>query len=114
MRWVMRWVLGDNRQHLRSECGRFYLPKFNGIALAFARTETAMFRRWVWPHASGVLFLAGRPNFHYPDGARARGNSGGPICLIAYGDDNRRALQKSGLQGALVALVAESAQEDRA
>ncbi len=82
----------------------------NGIALAFARTETAMFRRWVWPHAAGVLFLAGRPNFHYPDGTRARGNSGGPICLIAYGEDNRLALQQSGLPGALVALVADSPQ----
>ena len=27
----MRWQLGENKQHLRSECGRFYLPKFNGI-----------------------------------------------------------------------------------
>ena len=27
----MRWILGENKRHLRSECGRFYLPKFNGI-----------------------------------------------------------------------------------
>lgn len=24
----MRWKLGDNDQYLRSECGRFYLTKF--------------------------------------------------------------------------------------
>ncbi|MCD9086213.1 hypothetical protein [Stenotrophomonas sp. SY1] len=83
----------------------------NGIALAFARRETGKSRRWVWPHASGVLFLPGGPNFHYPDGTRARGNSGGPICLVAYGDANRRAQHQSGLPGALVALVADSPQE---
>ncbi len=27
----MRWVLGENKQHLRSDDGRFYLPKFHGI-----------------------------------------------------------------------------------
>jgi len=27
----MKWVLGDNKQHLRSEDGRFYLPRFRGI-----------------------------------------------------------------------------------
>ena len=27
----MRWILGENKRHLRSEDGRFYLPKFNGI-----------------------------------------------------------------------------------
>lgn len=69
----------------------------NGIALAFARTETAMFQRWVWPFASAVCFVAGRPHFHRQDGARASGNSGGPICLIAYGESNANALFKSGL-----------------
>src|SRR5690606_31200879 len=60
----------------------------NGIALAFARTETRMFHRHVWPRAEAVLFVAGRPSFHLPDGSRAKGNSGGPICLIAYGANN--------------------------
>lgn len=73
----------------------------NGIALAFARTETRMFQRYVWPHASAVLFLASRPHFCNPDGTKAKGNSGGPICLIAYGEQNKRALQNSGLPGAL-------------
>ena len=73
----------------------------NGIALAFARTDTAMFRDWVWPFARGVLFVAGRPHFHHPDGVRAHGNSGGPICLIAYGNENLNALRKSSLGAVL-------------
>lgn len=76
----------------------------NGVALAFARTETAMFHRHVWPVASAVLFLETRPHFRYPDGTRARGNSGGPIMLIAYGDGNADALRLSGLRGAFVQL----------
>lgn len=74
----------------------------NGIALCFARTDTGMFARWVWPYAHGVLFLLGRPRFYYPDGTQAKGNSGGPICLIAYGQNNLDALLRSGLKGATV------------
>lgn len=73
----------------------------HGTALVFARTETRMFREHVWPHASAVLFLAGRPHFHLPDGTMAKGNSGGPICLIAYGMSDAMKLRDSGLEGAL-------------
>jgi hypothetical protein len=74
----------------------------NGIALAFARTDTAMFHRHVWPVAAALMFLARRPHFHRPDGTRAAGNSGGPICLIAYGKSSARRLACSGLDGAIV------------
>jgi len=76
----------------------------NGIALAFARTDTAMFQSHVFKEASAVLFLAGRPHFHLPDGSRAKGNSGGPICLIAYGATNADSLRDSGLAGYLAAI----------
>lgn len=76
----------------------------NGIALVFARTETSMFRNWVWPHADALLFLAKRPHFYRPDGTRASGNSGGPICLIAYGEQNANALRASGIAGAIVTV----------
>ena len=69
----------------------------NGIALIPARTETAMFYECVWGKADGVLFLKGRPHFHYADGRRADFNSGAPIALIAYGILNRFALENSGL-----------------
>jgi len=71
----------------------------NGIALAFARTDTAGFHRSVWGRASGVLFLKGRPHFRHQDGTKAKGNSGGPIVLIAYGTYNALVLRDCGLPG---------------
>lgn len=69
----------------------------NGVALIPARTETAMFYECVWNAADAVLFIEGRPHFHYVDGTRAPFNSGAPICLIAYGLSNVVALERSGL-----------------
>lgn len=57
----------------------------NGIALVFARTDTAMFHNHVFPRAAALLFLEGRPRFRRPDGIKAAGNSGGPLVLVAYG-----------------------------
>lgn len=81
----------------------------NGIALTFARTETRMFERHVWGAADAVLFLHGRPHFYLPDGTRAKGNNGGPICLIAYGVNNVCALRASGLRGQILTLAVEAA-----
>lgn len=81
----------------------------NGIALAFARTDTAMFHAFVFSRADAVLFLQRRPHFYRPDGSRAKGNSGGPVCLIAYGEANARALAESGIEGALTVTMKEAA-----
>ena len=69
----------------------------NGIALIPARTETAMFYECVWGVADAVLFIQGRPHFHYVDGRRAPFNSGAPIALVAYGTANADILKSSGL-----------------
>jgi hypothetical protein len=74
----------------------------DGIALIFARTETEMFRRFVWGKASGLMFLSGRLHFYKPNGERAKGNSGGPSVLVAYGNDNVVSLRNSGLSGSVV------------
>ena len=77
----------------------------NGIALIFARTETAMFFEYVWGKARGVLFLRGRLRFHLPDGSLPKGtNSGAPSVLIAYGEENVVALEKSGIAGKFIPL----------
>jgi hypothetical protein len=81
----------------------------NGIALAFARTDTAMFHDSVFPMAHGALFVAGRPNFHFPDGTKAKGNSGGPIVLIAYGQTNAELLRESGIHGAYLQFQEKAA-----
>lgn len=74
----------------------------NGIALTFARTETAGFVQTVWARADAILFLHGRLHFHYANGKRAAANSGAPSCLVAYGSTAVNRLKDSGLRGSLV------------
>jgi hypothetical protein len=76
----------------------------NGIALLPARTETEAFHRLVWARGAGILFVKGRPHFHYADGARAAFNSGAPIVLIAYGNRNCPKLIQCGIPGVFVDL----------
>jgi DNA N-6-adenine-methyltransferase (Dam) len=78
----------------------------NGIAIAFARTETKAFFDWIWPMASGLLFIQGRLNFHRQDGIRAKANAGGPSVLIAYGNANAEALRISSIPGQFIDLAA--------
>lgn len=80
----------------------------NAIALIPARTETAMFQDWVWGRADAVLFLRGRPHFHFVDGRRAPFNSGAPICLVAYGAENARVLREAVSRGALAGHVVDA------
>lgn len=76
----------------------------DGIALIFARTETAGFVREVWGKATAVRFLHGRLHFHRPDGTRAPANSGAPSVLVAYGNEAARRLQRSTLPGTYLRL----------
>lgn len=76
----------------------------NGIALIFARTETKMWFTEVWPKADAVFFIKGRIYFLDPDGNRASSNSGAPSAFVAYGKENVKALQNSGIEGKLVLL----------
>jgi hypothetical protein len=69
----------------------------NGIGLIPARTETRMFFAHVWGKATSILFLRNRPHFYRPDGKRAAFNSGAPICLVGYGEENDKHLAFSGL-----------------
>jgi hypothetical protein len=74
----------------------------NGIALIFARTETATWQTWVWPFAHSILFLDGRLFFHLPDGTRGKSNAGGPSALISYSHADTIEFRHSGLKGVLV------------
>ena len=76
----------------------------DGIALVFARTETAGFVEQVWGKADGVLFLHGRLHFHHADGTRAAANAGAPSCLVAYGHRAAEKLMTTPLQGTYVPL----------
>ena len=76
----------------------------NGISLIFARTDTNNFLQYIWPIATGILFIRGRLNFHHANGVVAVWNAGAPSCLISYGEGNLEALQKSGISGAVIDL----------
>lgn len=75
----------------------------DGIALIFARTETAGFFAQCWEKASAMLFLEGRLHFHHPvTGLRAAYNSGGPSVLVGYGSTAVDRLELSNLPGVFV------------
>lgn len=79
----------------------------HGTALIFARTETALFHDWVWPHATAILFMRGRVTFLDPEGVAASANSGAPSVLIAYGESDAKALRDSGIEGRFIRLQPE-------
>lgn len=64
----------------------------NGIALIFARTDTACWHKYVFGKAAAILFVRGRPNFHLPDGRMSDANCGAPVALVAYGEENAAVL----------------------
>lgn len=76
----------------------------HGIALIFARTDTRCWHRYVFPVATALLFVEGRPHFHHADGNRARANCGAPVALVAYGAMAGERLAESDIPGRLVRL----------
>jgi len=73
-----------------------------GTALIFARTDTAAFHDFVWPHVDALLFLRGRLTFLLPDATAASANSGAPSVLLAYGANDAERLRTSGIAGHFV------------
>lgn len=80
-----------------------------GIALIFARTETASFFQNVWHGADGLFFLRGRLRFHRPDDTVPTANAGAPSVLVAYGDEAVRRLRDCNLDGIFIPLNREEA-----
>lgn len=76
----------------------------NGIALIFARTETDMFFRYVWPWANSIFFFDGRLHFYSVNGERSKINAGAPSCLIAYGREADERLKRTKLKGKYITL----------
>ena len=78
----------------------------NAIALVFARTETRMFFEHVWNSCDAILFLKGRLTFLDVHGNKPKFTSGGPSCLVAWGDCNvdalEHAVQECGIEGKLI------------
>lgn len=84
----------------------------NGVALIFARTDTACWHQFVFPVAVGALFVEGRPNFHTVTGSKSLKNCGAPVALLAYGEFNMHAIAASGIKGKLVIFNDFTAQRE--
>lgn len=74
----------------------------SGIALIFARTETAIWHNYIWPIANSIFFFEGRLWFHHPDGRRGSSNAGAPSALISYSDEDTKVICKANLKGSMV------------
>jgi DNA N-6-adenine-methyltransferase Dam len=68
----------------------------DGVALVFARTDTAWFREST-PRATAICFIAGRLRFVPGDGRGERSTAGAPSLLLAYGLPCAMAVAQSGL-----------------
>lgn len=79
----------------------------DGVALIFARTETALFHEFVWSRCSALLFPRGRLYFRRGDGRRAdhsrgSGAAGAPSVFVGYGPVAADRLRRAPIAGAFV------------
>lgn len=77
----------------------------NGIALIVPKLGTKMFREVIYPSCSAIYILNERIKFFDENWVQQKS----PICqsmLVAFGEENKRAIQQSGLKG--IMLVPES------
>lgn len=76
----------------------------NGIGLTFARTDNKMFFDYIWGKAQALLFIKGRLKFYNVEGNQYHHSAGAPSVLIAYGQNNVLALEKSKIKGKIIRL----------
>jgi hypothetical protein len=95
------WMNPPFNQYIVGHWIRRLAEHGHGIALLHARTEATWFEP-VWEHASGILFLADRIRFCWPDGSVQPFNSGAPAILVSFGAQDLTCLRECGIPGALV------------
>ena len=71
----------------------------NGVALVFARTDVLWFQEAVFQAAHAVKFILGRLTFYRPDGTKPKFNGGAPSVLVAYGEENAKAIERCRMPG---------------
>lgn len=89
------WLNPPYGRQTRSWLGRL-ADHGDGIALVFARSDTAWFQELV-PSATAVCFVARRLRFVPGDGRAESSTAGAPSLLIAYGLPCAVAVAQSGL-----------------
>jgi hypothetical protein len=91
--WTGRvWLNPPFNRYIREQWMKRMAEHGNGIMLIPAALETENAYKYVWGKCAGIMFLKGRPHFHYVNGRRACANSGCTICLVAYGSENLNAM----------------------
>lgn len=81
-----------------------------GIALIFARTETAGFHRSIWNSAHSLFFFQRRIYFRRVDGSEAD-SANAPSCLVSYTKHDSSVISRAGLDGKQVFLQHEPKEE---
>lgn len=102
-RW--RGLVFVNPPYGRSNNERAWLERLadhgSGIALIFAKPETALWQEVIWPKADAILFVAGRISFCNTDG-QSTGGHFGPSALVAFGDKATKRLDRCKIPGYIV------------
>lgn len=75
-----------------------------GIALLYARTDTAVFQELVFPFSVALYFIARRVQFQLPSGRTAGNRMQGPApsVLIAFGDEPRNVFDHLETEGTAI------------
>lgn len=79
------------------------------IALIFARTETKMFRKFIWEKALAIFFIYGRLTFYNSDGSKGKMSAGAPSCLVAWDEEGVKRL--SALKNGKLLMIREVTDE---
>lgn len=81
---------GEHTQKWLEKCSDYK----NCICLIFARTETKMFKKYIWDKAKAVLFIYGRLTFFHDTGEKGEMSAGAPSCLIAWNEEGVERLKR--------------------
>lgn len=74
----------------------------NGIALTFNRMDSALYHEHIFPFCTAVFVLRKRIRFYDSRLEQSKRNPGSGSVLIAYGEENVRAILESGLEGIML------------
>jgi hypothetical protein len=105
MEWTGRvWLNPPYRPEIDRWFHKMSLHK-SGLAICFVRTDTRWFQRYVFDRAHSILFFSSRVVFCTKDGAKAKNNAGGPVCVVSWGQDDTIKLGACGISGHLIRLT---------
>ena len=77
-------ALRARNRPMGEENGRACEKRWRGNSVIFARTDTKYWQQYVFPVASGILWLEGRVKFYDPTGRPGKYPAPAPSALIAY------------------------------